>query len=116
MIGFATTAFFRFIFGIGNRRFGATGSVEFDLREGGLEELVRDDGVLGVYVLEVGGLGERGLSENDIAPNFFGADGLAPPRLMIGCNGDDGADGAELCSELRAGRLFSLSTDDLSLL
>lgn len=113
MIGFATTAFFRFIFGIGNRRFGATGSVEFDLREGGLEELVRDDGVLGVYVLEVGGLGERGLSEKDFVPNFFGADGLAPPRLMIGCNGDDGA---ELCSELRAGRLFNLSTDDLSLL
>lgn len=63
VIGFATTAFFRFIFGIGSRRLGATGSAEFDLVEGGREEegrgedvledgglevLVRDDGVLGV--------------------------------------------------------------------
>ena len=36
---------------------------------------------------------------------------------MIGCKGDEAADGAELCSELRAtGRLFNLSTDDRSLL
>lgn len=115
VIGFATTAFLRFNFGIGSRRLGDTGSGEFDLGEDGLEELVLDDGVLGVKVLEFVGRGERGLSEKDLAPNFFGADDFAPSRFMMGCNGDDVADGTDRLSGLEVGRLFSLSTDDLSL-